>query len=141
MSRSGSPFRAAVLEAAFPTLPEFWRHYPVAYATLRVSQIVWPSLEKSLRPEREAARVVGHPCVLLVYGDRDEFTPPEHGKRLLHAFGDAAKAELCVVPGVGHTFAYRDASETYAERVLPFLDKALRDGRGTQPTIPPDTTR
>ncbi len=127
MSRAGSPFRAAVLEAAFPTLPDFWRHYPVAYATLRVSQVVWPSLERRLRPEREAARVLGNPSVLLLYGDQDKFTPPEHGKRLLRALDGAASAQLCVIPGVGHTFAYRDAAETYVERVVPFLSKALRN--------------
>ena len=32
MARAESPFRAAVLEAAFPTLPEFWRHYPFPHA-------------------------------------------------------------------------------------------------------------
>jgi len=126
MARPGSPYRAAVLEAAFPTLPEFWRHYPVAYATLRVSQVVWPSIEAKLRPEREAAKVMGNPSVLLVYGDQDKYTPPEHGKRLVRAFGDAARTELCIVPGVGHTYAYRDAAETYAARVVSFLREALR---------------
>lgn len=37
MAREGSPYRVAVLEAAIPTLPDFWRHYPAAYATLRLS--------------------------------------------------------------------------------------------------------
>ena len=126
LARPRRPDCAAVVGGAFPTLPEFWRHYPLAYATLRMSQLVWPSIEKGLRPEREAARVVGRPAVLLVYGDRDEYTPPAHGERLLRAFGDAARADLCVIPGVGHTWAYRDAAETYAQRVLPFLDQALR---------------
>ncbi len=131
MSRAGSPFRAAVLEAAFPTLPEFWRHYPVAHAVLRASQLVWPSLEGGLRPEREAARAVGQPSVLLVYGDADKYTPPDHGKRLQRAFGAAAKTELLVLPGVGHTFAYRDAREAYAERVIPFLSEALQGQKVT----------
>jgi alpha-beta hydrolase superfamily lysophospholipase len=121
MARPGSPYSVAVLEAAFPTLPDFWRHYPMAYATLRVSQVVWPSIERNLRPEREAARVLGTPSVLLVYGDADKYTPPEHGERLMRAFGEAAKTEMCVFPGVGHTYAYRDAAETYAARVVPFL--------------------
>ena len=55
MARAGSPYRAAVLEGAFPNLPEFWRHYPVAHAVLKLSQAVWPSIERELRPEREAA--------------------------------------------------------------------------------------
>ena len=125
MARAGSPYRAAVLEAAFPTLPEFWRHYPIAYAALRASQVLWPPIEKRLRPEREAGRVLNRPSVLLIYGDRDKYTPPEHGERLQRAFGDAATVELCVVPGVGHTYAYRDAAETYAANVIPFLKEKL----------------
>lgn len=126
MAREGSPFQAAVLEAAFPTLPEFWRHYPAAYATLRASQVVWPWLERGLRPEREAARVVGHPDVLLVYGTADRYTPPEHGERLARALGDTSHVDLLVLPDVGHTFAYRDAPEEYARQVIPFLQNALR---------------
>ena len=128
MARDGSPFRAAVLEAAFPTLPEFWRHYPAAYATLRASQVVWPRLERGLRPEREAARVVGRPSVLLVYGADDRYTPPEHGERLARALdAGGAHTDLLVLPKVGHTFAYRDAPEEYEGRVIPFLQSVLRE--------------
>ena len=115
----------AVLEAAFPTLLDFWRHYPFAYATLRASQFVWPAMERQLRPEQEAARVLGKPSVLLIYGDRDKYTPPEHGRRLQAAFGEAARTEFCVLPGVGHTFAYREAPESYVGRVMPFLAATL----------------
>ena len=125
MARAGSPFRAAVLEAVFPTLPEFWRHYPAAYATLRASQVVWPRLERGLRPEREAARVVGRPDVLLVYGDADRFTPPAFGRRLAAALDGRSHADLAVLPGVGHATAYRDAPALYADLVVPFLRRSL----------------
>ena len=126
MAREGSPYQAAVLEAAFPTLPEFWKHYPVAHAALRMSQVVWPSLERNLRPERQATLVKNNPAVLLIYGDADIYTPPSHGERLQRAFSNAASAELMVLAGVDHTFAYRDAGEAYRSRVLPFLQSALR---------------
>ncbi len=125
LARSGSPYRAAVLEAAFATLPEFWKQFPVAHAALRASQVVWPRLERSLRPEHEATRVIGHPDVLLVYGDQDRYTPPAYGERLLRALDGVADADLLVLPGVGHTFAYRDAPEAYRARVVPFLRDAL----------------
>ena len=128
MARAGSPYRAAVLEGAFPTLPDFWRHYPVAHAVLRASQLAWPAMERRLRPEREAARVIGKPSVLLVHGDGDPYTPPEHGERLARAFGDAATVDMMVLPGVEHTHAYRDAAEEYARRVVPFLRGALGSG-------------
>jgi len=38
-----------------------------------------------------------------------------------------ARAELWVLPGVEHTFAYRDQRDAYAGRVVPFLRRSLRD--------------
>ncbi len=126
MARPGSAYQCAVLEAAFTTLPEFWRHYPVAHAALRASQVVWPALERRLRPESEAAKVHGKPPVLLIYSEGDKFTPPTQGERLQRAFQQVTTAELMVVPGEEHTFAYRDATDAYVSRVLPFLEAAMR---------------
>ncbi len=125
MARGGSPFRAAVLEAAFPTLPDFWRHYPMAYAALRAALLVRPAFERGLRPERDAARLLGRPAVRLLYGRADRYTPPAHGERLLRALDGVADAALWVLPGVDHAGAYREAPEAYAERVVPFLHDAL----------------
>lgn len=126
MARAGNPYRAAVLEGLFPTLPDFWRHYPVPYALLRMTQVVWPSAEDGMRPEREATTLTGKPPVLLIYGDADKYSPPAHGERMMKAFADSARAEMWVLPGVDHTYAYRDAAEAYAARVVPFLIDALR---------------
>lgn len=126
LAREGSPYRTAVLEAAFPTLPDFWKHYPVANAAIRMSQLIWPSLERNLRPERQAALVKGNPSVLLIHGDADIYTPPQYGERLRRAFGDAAKTELIILPGVDHTYAYRDAKEAYSAHVISFLHDELR---------------
>lgn len=125
MAKPNSPYRAAVLEAAFPTLPEFWRHYPAAYFTLRLSQLLWPSLERNLRPEYRATQVVGKPPVLLIYGDADKYTPPVHGERLQKAFSQVTQAELVVIPGIDHTYAYRDAQDVYAEKVIAFLNRVF----------------
>jgi dipeptidyl aminopeptidase/acylaminoacyl peptidase len=69
--------------------------------------------------------VKGNPSVLLIHGDADIYTPPQHGERLQRAFGQAANAELMILPGVEHTFAYRDANQAYENRVLAFLRDAL----------------
>jgi uncharacterized protein len=126
MARAGSVYRMAVLEGLFPTLPEFWRHYPFAFATLKTSQVVWPSMERNLRPVAEAAKLIGRPPVLLLYGDKDIYTPPSHGERMMAAMREAARAEMHVFPGVDHTFAFRDARDAYVARVLPFLATALK---------------
>jgi pimeloyl-ACP methyl ester carboxylesterase len=118
-------FRAAVLEAAFPTLPDSWKHYAFAHAVLRVSQAVMPWFERSIRPEAAAARIVGNPDVLLIHGTKDRFTPVDHGERLLRAMQASARAELVILPGVDHTNAYRDAAGEYEARVIPFLQRAF----------------
>lgn len=126
MANKDSPYRAAILEAAFPTLPEFWHHYPVAHAALRLSQWVWPSLERNLRPERLATMVQYQPQVMLIYGEADIYTPPSHGQRLQQAFTQAgANAELITLAGVDHTFAFQKAPDVYAAKVLPFLRQHL----------------
>ncbi len=128
MARDDSPFQVAILEAAFPTLPEFWKHYPIAHAALRLSQWVWPSLERNLRPERLATMVKKKPDVLLIYGDADIYTPPAHGQRLQQAFALAgAQAELIVLPKVGHTFAYQDATQAYVDKVILFLQQHFQN--------------
>lgn len=126
MARPGSPYRAAVLESAFPTLADFWKHYPLPYYALRAAQVVRPSFEEALRPEREASRVVGRPAVLLVHGTADRFTPPAYGERLLRALGESASAQLWVLADVGHALAFRDQRDAYCARVVPFLREALR---------------
>lgn len=126
MAREGSPYRAAVLEGVFPSLPDFWRHYPIAHAFLRASQFVWPRMEREMRPEQHAARIVGNPEVLIIQGEDDPFTPPAHGERVLRAMGKHAQADLWVLPRVEHTFAYRDQREAYTGRVVPFLQGALQ---------------
>ncbi len=128
LAREGSPYRVAVLEAAFPTLPEFWKHYPVAHTVLNLSQIFWPTLEQNLRPEAQASKVVGQPDVLLIYGEKDKYTTPEHGKRLARALASATNVSLTVLPEVDHTYAYRDAAETYESQVVPFLHKLASRG-------------
>jgi dipeptidyl aminopeptidase/acylaminoacyl peptidase len=97
----------------------------VAHAFLRASQLVWPKMEREMRPERHAAGILGNPDVLIIHGESDPFTPPEHGERVRRAMDGRARAELWVLPDVEHTFAYRDQKEAYAARVVPFLRRAL----------------
>lgn len=89
--RGGSSFQTTVLEAAFPSLSYFCKHYPITNLAIRMSQVVWPSLERNLRPERQAALVKGNPYVLLIHGDANFYAPPHFGKPLQRAFGTTVK--------------------------------------------------
>jgi dipeptidyl aminopeptidase/acylaminoacyl peptidase len=128
LEEPGHPFRAAVLEGVFPTLPDFWHRYPLAQAMLRVSQVVYPPWERRLRPIRAAANLNGGPSVLLVYGAEDSITPPAFGEQLRDALQRSTEARLVVLPAVAHTFALRDAPTAYCTAVGRFFEQHLARG-------------
>ena len=125
MAREGSPYTTAILEAVFPTLPDFWKHYPIAHTAIQASKIIWPSIERDLRPIEEASRLLGQPNIMLIYGDSDIYTPPSHGEKLSHAMRNAANVEMHVISGGKHTYIYRDQPDEYIKYVLPFLKKSF----------------
>jgi alpha-beta hydrolase superfamily lysophospholipase len=124
MSRDGHPFRAAVLEAAFPSLPYYWRKYPLPHALLRLSHVIYPAFERRLRPILAAAELKGHPRVLLIHGDADSLSPVAVGAELQNAMSARASAELWVVPGAQHNLALAAQRDEYAQRVTAFLREA-----------------
>lgn len=129
MARDGSVFRGAVLEAVFPTLPYYWRRYPLPYTVLRVSQVIYPWLERSLRPIEAAAKLQNRPHVLLIFGEKDTVTPPSIGVEFERTLRNGAGVELWLVPGADHIQAYAAAAEEYRRRVFTFLDKIENEGR------------
>jgi uncharacterized protein len=125
MARGGHPFRAAVLEASFPSLPYFWRRYPALHALLRLSQFLYPRMERELRPILAATKLKGAPTVLLVHGEADSVAPVSVGVQLREAMQCCASAELWTVPGADHTLGLRAAPEEYAHRVTALFQRAL----------------
>ncbi|MEG0694048.1 MAG: prolyl oligopeptidase family serine peptidase, partial [Oscillospiraceae bacterium] len=113
MAREGSPYKAAILEAVFPTLPDFWKHYPIAHTAIQTSKIVWPWIERDLRPIEDASRLLNKPNVMLIYGDQDIYTPPAHGEKLSVAMRNSANVEMHVISGGKHTYIYRDQPDEY----------------------------
>jgi pimeloyl-ACP methyl ester carboxylesterase len=125
MAHGSHPFRAAVLEAAFPSLPFYWRRYRLPYAILRASQLLYPRLEQSLRPSGAAQRLKNNPQVLLIYGDADSLTPPQVGVELQAAMSTCALVERWTVPEADHNLALQTAPDGYGHRVTDFLRRAL----------------
>lgn len=123
------PFAAAVLEAAFPSLPHYWRRFFLPSIALRASQLVYPRLERDLRPIRAAARVRGNPRVLLIHGDADTITPIGVGRQLQDAMRGHAPVDLWAVPSAQHNLAFSAGPESYTERVVTFLRSALTQPR------------
>lgn len=127
MARGGHPFRAAVLEAAFPSLPYYWRPYPVPRVLLRASQLVVPRFERELRPIFKATELKERPDILLIYGEADRVTPVHVGEELHAVLSQRTSAELWTVPGAEHTLALRAQRDAYAERVTGFLRRTLKN--------------
>ncbi|HXH24680.1 MAG TPA: alpha/beta fold hydrolase [Vicinamibacterales bacterium] len=125
MANESHPFRAAVLEAAFPSLPFYWRRYPLAYAILRTSQLLYPRLEQTLRPSRAATQLKHSPHILLIYGDADSLTPLQVGVELQAAMSTCTVVETWTVPEADHNLALQTASEAYAHHVTSFLLRTL----------------
>lgn len=129
MAQPDHPFKAAVLESAFPTLLHFWSRYPIPRLGIRLSQLLYPAGERSLRPTHAAQRLVGSPRLLLIYGEADEFTPVKDGQLLCQALQGKTPTDFWQVPGAEHTHAYAAQPKDYAERVIGFFDRHLQAQR------------
>lgn len=125
MAQPTHPFKAAVLESAFPTLLHFWSRYPIPKLGIQLSKIVYPAGERRLRPTHAADHLVGSPDILLIYGDADNFTPINDGKLLWQALKPRTPTEFWQVPGAEHTHAYAAQPKEYAQKVIGFLDAHL----------------
>lgn len=126
MATPNHPFKAAVIESAFPTLLHFWRRYPLPKLALQLIKVLYPRGEKQMRPIHAAKTLAGRPDMLLIYGEADEFTPVSHGQILFDALKPQASAQFWQVSGAKHTHAYAAQPEEYAARVLGFLDSSLK---------------
>lgn len=125
MALPGHPFKAAVLESAFPTLLHFWSRYPIPKLGVKFGKLVHPAGERRMRPVHAAENLIGTPSVLLIYGEEDIYTPVKDGKLLLKALRQKTPTEFWQVPGADHTHAYGVQKEEYAKRVVEFLDDRL----------------
>lgn len=125
LAQANHPYKMAVLEGVFPTLPEFWKHYPVAHAVLQASNIVVPKFNRELNPLRKSGQIKQKPPILLMYSESDIYTPPIFGHKLKAALEPHTSVELHTVQSAEHTHIYRDQPEQYQARVLPFLTQHL----------------
>lgn len=125
LAKENHPYKMAIFEGVFPTLPEFWKHYPVAHAMLKVTNVIVPSMDRELNPLGKSSELKHQPPILLLYGEKDIYTPPEFGHRLKASLDDVTQVELETFAEAEHTYIYRDFPEAYQNKVLPFLQQHL----------------
>ena len=129
MSLPGHPFKAAVLESAFPTLLHFWSRYPIPKLGIQVSKLLYPKGERQLRPLFAASNLVSTPSLFMIYGDQDIFTPVDDGQLLWRALKQKTKTEFWQVEGADHTHAYRAQPSEYSSRVVAFFNRDLAEAK------------
>lgn len=125
MSHANHPFKAAVIESAFPTLLHFWHRYPIPRMALQLIRLIYPNGEKRVRPIHAAKSLYGEPNMLLIYGDADEYTPVKDGRILFKSLEGKTSTQFWTVKGAKHTHAFAAQPEQYKTRVLAFFDSRL----------------
>lgn len=125
LAQAEHPFQLAIFEGVFPTLPDFWKHYPIAHAVLKVSNFVMPKFKRELNPLLKSSQIQQQPPILLMYSDSDIYTPPRFGHQLKASLSNTTHVEMFTVTKAEHTHIYRDQPEQYQAAVLPFLTQHL----------------
>jgi pimeloyl-ACP methyl ester carboxylesterase len=124
--------QAAILEAVYPSIDVAVKNRlrmrlgaagpalaPLLLVQLRPGVGAWPS---DLRPVDHIARLR---CPVLVVGGAADQQTTLTDTQQLYAAANQPK-ELWVIPGAGHVDYLQAAGEEYKQRILEFLERALR---------------
>ncbi|MCE7996591.1 MAG: prolyl oligopeptidase family serine peptidase [Roseivirga sp.] len=120
LSKETNPFKYVILESAATTLPEFWRHYPLAHKILRLSFFFMPKQAEYLKPIHHISQLKGVEKLLLIYSDTDEYTPLAMGERFQAKAN--MDAQLWNATGAEHALAYKMHAQAYWVKVIGFFD-------------------
>ena len=128
--RAGAPFRAVVAECAYASFKEIARerlrrsgHIPVLPSLIVFTGMEYVKVRYGvdLSQANTVAAVAGaHVPMLLIHGLADDRTSPENSREL--AAANPRWTQLWLVPGAGHTGAYKTAPAEFERRVLAWFD-------------------
>lgn len=120
LSKETNPFEYVILESAATTLPEFWRHYPLAHKILRFAFFFMPKQAEYLKPINHISKLQHVKKLLLIYSDSDTYTPLAMGER----FRNKANTDVVLwnASGSDHALAYKVYGQDYWTQVVDFFD-------------------
>ena len=124
MTLPGFPYDSIVAEGVAPSLSQFWKAYPLAYAVLQFSRLVAPAGERKIRPVHHIAKAPGGVPVLLIHSRNDRWTPVAFGDEIEAAAPPATPVQRLVLERAEHTHGMRDEPGRYLPAVLDFLAAA-----------------
>lgn len=95
---------------------------PLGWVSVRVGEWLSGGCVTCVRAVDYVGRFAPRP-LLLIYGARDDYLPPDHPQRLFEAAGEPK--ELWLAPGSGHAMARLDHPREYVERAHAFFSRYL----------------
>lgn len=122
IAEAAFPFDKVVAEGCPPTLPDFWKAYPLAHAVLSVGRRVNPESERHLRPVHHLASM-RDVDVLLIHSRADRWTPVHFGDALQQAASRPERIQRLVLEHADHTHGMRDEPQRYWSAVLEFFNQ------------------
>jgi hypothetical protein len=129
--RAGAPFRAVAAECAYSSFGEIARERIYRQTRLPVLRFLivktgteyvkWRYNVDLSDANTLAAVAKAHTPILLIHGLDDDRTSPQNSRRMAEA--NPQWVQLWLVPGAGHTGAYRAAPAEFERRVLDWFNR------------------
>lgn len=123
LSREHNLIDYAIIESASTSLPEFWKHYPLAYKVLMFSFALMPKKAEYLKPINHMSELKGVKEIFFIYSDSDIYTPAEMGERM-HAEA-TIKKNLWIAQDAEHALIFKKYENVYWDKVIGFFEKNM----------------
>lgn len=129
--QAGAPFRAVVAECAYSSFDHIAqerieRQSPVPFLPFLLVKtgteyVKWRYNVDLSHADTLAAVAKAHTPILLIHGLEDHRTSPQNSRRLAEA--NPHCVQLWLVPGAGHTAAYKTTPAEFERRVLDWFNR------------------
>ncbi len=117
-------FSCVVLESGATSLPEFWKHYPLAYRVLVFFNFWFPNYAAKILPVERVKELDYLEKVLFIYSKTDKYMPVHMGEEINN--NCVSPSELFVIEDAPHANMMKSAYKTvYSEKIVAFFDQNL----------------
>lgn len=114
----------AIIESAAATLEDFWKKFPIAYAVLRVFNLLLPQYRKKVRMIDRIREAKNLDSLLLIYSRSDDWVALEMGERFKE--NSPVPTELWVVDQADHAAIMKSRhKKAYKDKILDYFNRAV----------------
>jgi hypothetical protein len=120
----------AIIESAATTLGEFWIHFPFAFRTLKILNVLLPKYKQKIKMNNRIKEAKRLKSILFIYSHTDTWTPISMGEKLKK--NSAVKSELWTVPDAKHTMIIKsNFSKQYKQKIMKYFDDVTIEKKAT----------